>query len=83
MQYLKTIDAIGVEDLFTNGNKRQPGKETAERLRDLQRAVKASKPVFVIEYGTQPAARSTSQEGAKKNGLILLLTDRQLTGRDL
>ena len=25
-QYLKTIDAIGVEDLFTNGNKKQPPK---------------------------------------------------------
>jgi cysteinyl-tRNA synthetase len=82
-QYLKTIDAIGVEDLFTNGNKKQPRKAVAERLADLQAAKKAGKPVLVIEYGTQAAARAASQQGARQHGLILLLTDRQLTGRDL
>ena len=82
-QYLKTIDAIGVEDLFTNGNKKQPAKEVSERLADLQTAMKAGKPVLAIEYGTQPTARAASEHGARQHGLILLLTDRKLTGRDL
>jgi cysteinyl-tRNA synthetase len=82
-QYLKTIDAIGVEDLFTNGNKKQPPREISERLGDLQAARKAGKPVLAIEYGTQPTARAASEQGAREHGLILLLTDRKLTGRDL
>ncbi len=82
-QYLKTIDAIGVEDLFTNGNKKQPAKAVSERLADLQAARKSGKPVLAIEYGTQPTARAAAEQGARAHGLILLLTDRKLTGRDL
>ena len=82
-QYLKTIDAIGVEDLFTNGNKKQPPKAVSERLGDLRVAMKAGKPVLAIEYGTQPTARAASEHGVRQHGLILLLTDRKLTGRDL
>ena len=82
-QYLKTIDAIGIEDLFTNGNKKQPAKAVAERLEDLQAAKRAGKPLLLIEYGTQAAARAAAQQGARRHGMVLLLTDRQLTGRDL
>lgn len=81
--YLQTISAIGVEDLFTNGNKKQPKRTVNERVRDLQAAKKADKPVLVIEYGTQEQAQAVSRAGAQEHGFVLLLTDRPLTGRDL
>lgn len=81
--FLKTIDAVGVEDLFTNGNKKQQRQEVANRLSHLQYAKKAGKPVLLIEYGTNAKARAISQQGATQHGLVLLLTDRQLTGKDL
>lgn len=82
-KYLQAIDAIGVEDLFTNGNKKQPKQETAERLCDLQAVKKVRKPVLVIEYATKEKTKTFSRQGAKEQGFILLLTDRELTGRDL
>jgi cysteinyl-tRNA synthetase len=81
--FLETIDAVGVEDLFTNGNKKQPRQDIANRLRHLANAEKAHKPILLIEYGTSAKARAISQQGAREHGLTLLLTDRGLTGKDL
>ena len=77
-EYLQAVDAVGVEDLFTDGNRKQKAEDTNHRLGFLRKAVAAGKPVLVIEYGTSDKARKASIEGARDNGLILLLTDRQL-----
>ena len=77
-EYLQAVDAVGVEDLFTEGNRKQKADDTNHRLGFLRKAVAAGKPVLVIEYGTSDKARKASIEGARSNGLVLLLTDRQL-----
>lgn len=77
-RYRKTISAIGVEDLFTDGNRRQQRGELAYRLGFLKK-LKRSKPVFVIEYGTKRIARQVSVDGASSHGYPLLLTNRELS----
>ena len=76
--FLAAVDAIGVEDLFTEGNRAQPREHTDEMLGFLKRATQARKPVLVIEYGTKPKMRQRSIEGARANGFSLLVTDREL-----
>lgn len=78
-RYRKTISAIGIEDLFTDGNRRQDRGETKYRLGFLNK-LKGRKPVFVIEYGTKADARKRSSDGAASRGFSLLLTDRELAG---
>ncbi|MCB1131995.1 MAG: endo alpha-1,4 polygalactosaminidase [Verrucomicrobiae bacterium] len=77
--YRKTISAIGIEDLFTDGNRRQNRGETKYRLGFLKK-LRGTKPVFVIEYGNKADARKRSIDGAASRGFSLLLTDRELTG---
>jgi uncharacterized protein (TIGR01370 family) len=70
------IDAIGIEDLFTNGNTNRNAKHTAHLLEFLGKT--ADKPVLLIEYGSKPEPRRHAIECAKRHGFVLLLADRQL-----
>lgn len=76
--FLKTIDAIGIEDLFTDGKKKQPADHTQPVLASLKLIKQAGKPVLLIEYPTNAKLKQLAQDGAKQNGLVLLITDRQL-----
>ena len=76
--HLARIDAIGIEDLFTDGNKTQKQKAADERLRPLARLRAAGKPVLLIEYPTKPQPRAWAQQQARGYGFVLLLTDREL-----
>ena len=76
--YLETIDAIAAEDLFTNGKKKRKEKASAYRLGYLERAKAKKKPVLLVEYGKKSGVRDWSIRQAKKHGLVLLLTDRDL-----
>jgi len=76
--YRAEISAIGVEDLFTNGNRLKKRKEITYSLDFLARLKSDRKPVLLIEYGTKPAATQASIAGAKENGFLLLVTDRNL-----
>lgn len=82
--YLATLDAIGVESLFTDGNRVQPLADTQDVLGFLAKAKTARKPVLLIEYGTKDAIIRRSIKGAGKNGFVLLVTDLELKtlGRD-
>ena len=77
--FLNTINAIGIEDLFTDGDRPQARDHVAFTLALLARMASARRPVLVIEYGRQANARSRSIEGARRNGFLLLVTDRDLT----
>ncbi len=77
--YVKTIDAIGIEDLFTNGNKMQKQEHINFVTRFLENVQKAGKPVFIIEYGKKQKAREYSVKSAESTGLMLLLTNRKLS----
>jgi len=76
--FIEVIDAVGVEDLFTNGNRIQKPKATAYRNEFLQAATAAKKPVFAIEYCRTDATQKHAVEGAKSEGYRLLITDRNL-----
>jgi len=76
--FVEVISAQGIEDLFTNGNKLQPTSHTDEILGHLKTLASAKKPVLLIEYPKTPERQALSKKLAKENGLVWLVTDRQL-----
>ncbi len=76
--FVEIISAIGIEDLFTNGKKLQPASHTNEVLGHLQKLAAAQKPILLIEYPKTPERQKLSKKLAEENGLIWLVTDRQL-----
>ena len=76
--FVEVISAQGIEDLFTNGKKLQPASHTDEILGHLKTLASAKKPVLVIEYPKTPEGQALSKKLAQKNGLVWLVTDRQL-----
>jgi len=49
-EFLRTIDGIGIEDLYYNGRVPESAEWTAARRGRLDRFVAAGKPVMVIDY---------------------------------
>jgi len=76
--FVEVINAQGIEDLFTNGDKLQPASHTDEILGHLKTLALANKPVLLIEYPKTPERQALSKKLAKENGLVWLVTDRQL-----
>jgi len=76
--FVEVISAQGIEDLFTNGKKLQPASHTDEILGHLKTLALANKPVLLIEYPKTPERQALSKKLAKENGLVWLVTDRQL-----
>ena len=76
--FVEVINAQGLEDLFTNGKKLQPASHTDEILGHLKPLALANKPVLLIEYPKTPERQALSKKLAKENGLVWLVTDRQL-----
>jgi cysteinyl-tRNA synthetase len=76
--YLKTVSAIGVEDLFTDGRRKQSPENVEYRRALLKKAVAAGKPVLVIEYPTNDTLRTFVADQARAQGFTLLITDRDL-----
>ncbi len=76
--FLSTISAVGIEDLFTNGNTLQPLEFTNYILDFATLALAASKPVLLIEYPTKTDRLNLVQQAARQVGLIWLTTDRAL-----
>jgi cysteinyl-tRNA synthetase, unknown class len=72
------ISAIGIEDLFTDGNKLQPKSHTKEVLGHLRKLAELRKPVLLIEYPKKAERVEASKKLARENGLTWLVTDRQL-----
>lgn len=77
--FLATIDAVGVEDLFTNGNKKQNAGDTADVLNFLSPLIAARKPVLDVEYARSAKLRVKAEAQASQHGFVWLMTDRQLT----
>ena len=76
--FVEVISAQGIEDLFTNGKKLQPASHTAEVLSHLKTLDLAKKPVLLIEYPKTHQGEALSKKLAEENGLVWLVTDRQL-----
>lgn len=76
--FLTTISAIGIEDLFTNGDKAQSKSDTTEVLGYLKKMTEAKKPVLLIEYPKNEKWQTLSKKLAHENGMTWLVTDRNL-----
>jgi cysteinyl-tRNA synthetase len=76
--FLETISAVGIEDLFTDGDKLQPKTHSREVLGDLKNMAAARKPVLVTQYPKKPELVSLAKEQARTNGFVWLVTDREL-----
>ena len=78
VDFLRAVDAVGVEDLFTNGDKLQKAADTKYVLEGLAPLLAAHKPVLDIEYPKRQERRAQVREQAAKHGFVWLATDRQL-----
>jgi cysteinyl-tRNA synthetase, unknown class len=78
IDYRKTIDAIGIEDLFTEGNKKQPLDRIRLVLNLLEPMKEDKKSIVLTEYPTTKQFKAYAREEAKKNSLTLLINDRHL-----
>lgn len=76
--YRETISAIGIEDLYTIGNKKQPSSHTKYVLVYLRKLQAIPKPVLVIEYARRDFVKKKVIERARTDKVTLLLTDRPL-----
>lgn len=76
--YRKTIAAIGVEDLFTNGKKKQPNDESSYTLNFLFHLKRVGKPVLIVDYSKKRTLTSIARSSARKYGFLFLNTDRPL-----
>ena len=76
--FLATVDAIGLEDVFTRGDKLQKAADTKYVLERLAPLKGTRKPVLDIEYAKKPERRVKAQELATQQGFTWLITDRQL-----
>ena len=76
--FLATVDAVGIEDLFTNGDKLQKANDTKYRLETLAPMLAAHKPALDIEYPKRPDRQTHARAQAAQHGLVWLVTDRQL-----
>ena len=77
--FLEGIHAIGIEDLFTEGDQLQPVSHTREVLGHLKAIFEAQKPVLLIEYPKHGKRKDITRRRASENGMVWLITDRDLT----
>ncbi len=76
--FVRSIDAVAVEDLFFAGDTPQEPQHTQNILRHLQPVLRSGKPVLCIEYCQQPQWQAVAIKRARQHGLSLILTSREL-----
>ncbi len=77
--FRQTINAIGIEDLFTDGEQKQDEEGTRYRINFLKQLKKEGKPILCIEYPDHKKLQQYAINRAKRLGCRLLITDRELT----
>ena len=76
--FLGAVDAVGIEDLFTNGDKLQKAADTKYILDFLSRLAAAHKPVLDVEYPKRKELQAQVREQAASHGFVWIVTDREL-----
>ena len=76
--YVSTVTGIGKEDLFYDGNVRQPAAETNYSISRLDRFKKAGKPVLVTDYATRKTQIDALYQKAGARGYVPYATRRNL-----
>ncbi len=77
--YRRAISGIGIEDLFTHGNRRQPAAESAYVVGFLDKLRGTGKPVVVIEYPSRADLKDFARKSNRARGYTWLVTNRALT----
>lgn len=76
--YLKLIDGIGIEDLYSRGKKLQSKGHTKYILSFLKKMKDKKKPVLVVEYSPEKLQKNIRQKVIQE-GFNLLFTKRDLS----
>jgi len=76
--FLGAVDAVGVEDLFTNGDKLQKAAYTKYGLECIARMTALHKPVLDVEYARSKERQAKVRELAAQHGFVWIITDREL-----
>ena len=82
--YRDVIDGLGKEDLLyghEGTNVRNPDGDVAESLRQIRRLRRDWKPVFAVEYVTEPGLIERVPEELRRHGLVATVAHRSLDGR--
>ena len=76
--YVRAVSGIGKEDLFYDGNSRQPAEEVGWSVKQLDRFKAAGKPVLVTDYVTRPTKIDAFYGKALSRGDVPYATRRDL-----
>ena len=76
--YQQIISLQAIEDLFTDGNKKQPAEHSSYILSFLNSLKNNGKEILLTEYPSKSKYRDISISQAKQHNLILLITVRAL-----
>ncbi len=76
--YVAAVSGIGKEDLFYNGNRRQPASETAYSISRLDKFKAAGKPVLVTDYVTKARQVNNFYTRAGVKGYVPYASRRDL-----
>jgi len=76
--FLGAVNAVGVEDLFTNGDKLQKAADTKYILECLAPLTATHKPVLDVEYPKRTERQAHARKQATQHGFLWIVTDRQL-----
>ena len=77
--YMKLLDGIGAEDVFTNGKRPQKEREINETLGYLKKAQAKGLTVLLVDYPKDAKLQQFVRTQAAKCGLDVLITNRELT----
>lgn len=76
--FIATISGIGIEDLFTEDDRRQPAGHSDHVLGFLKALEETGKPVLVIEYPQQDKSITFAKESNQRWKFTWLITGREL-----
>ena len=76
--FVEAISGIGIEDLFSEGNRSQPEEHSSFILDHLKKLNESGKAVLIIEYPTSSRMVKFSQQHCHEQGFTWLVTDREL-----
>ena len=77
--YMRLLDGIGAEDVFTDGNKFNSDRDMRESLRYLKKAQSTGLKIMIVDYAKQAILQELILKNATANRLDFLMTDRELT----
>lgn len=75
---LPSVDGIGLEDTFFDGERAQPARATNEVLTHVRRIRAAGKAVLAVDYCRDPARVARFYERARAEGFVPYATVRDL-----